>query len=413
MGVFARFTHVGYDDSTMTSPVLSAAGRSRGMRDLLPDEMRAFRRVEDAFRSAATRWGYDEIRTPTIETYNLFTRAGTLTPQMLSHVYTFLDWDGWSGERVVLRPDSTIPVARAAAQAGLPQPSRLFYVQNVFRFHENEDDREEWQCGIEYLGAPAVLGELEVASIACETLLACGFEPGVRLSHVGVMQAVLEAANGAVPPGAFEHIAAEGPGAMRQYLIDAPAAAAFVEVALHPAGGVALLDNLSALATTAAPAAIPALAELRGIAAALTDSGRSVTVDLSFTRGFEYYTGVVFDFVARGESWGGGGRYKAAGVDSACGLGIEAERLAKALAPASRRNQVVAVVPESDDDLGRALQVTRALHRSGIAASLSSMTEAAITVVVAGDSLRAQTPAGTTGMMTRLDDLVELLVQAK
>ena len=101
----------------MTSPVLSAATRSRGMRDLLPDEMRAFRRVEDAFRAAATRWGYDEIRTPTIETYNLFTRAGTLTPAMLSHVYTFLDWDGWSGERVVLRPDSTIPVVRAAANA--------------------------------------------------------------------------------------------------------------------------------------------------------------------------------------------------------------------------------------------------------------------------------------------------------
>jgi hypothetical protein len=31
---------------------------------------------------------------------------------MLSHVYSFLDWDGWSGGRVVLRPDGTIPAAR-------------------------------------------------------------------------------------------------------------------------------------------------------------------------------------------------------------------------------------------------------------------------------------------------------------
>jgi Na+/phosphate symporter len=41
--------------------------------------MRAFRRIEDAFRASAHRWAYDEIRTPTIETYSLFTAAGTIT----------------------------------------------------------------------------------------------------------------------------------------------------------------------------------------------------------------------------------------------------------------------------------------------------------------------------------------------
>ena len=46
------------------------------MRDLLPTDMRAFRRVEDAFRAATSRWGYEEVRTPTIETYSLFTVAG-------------------------------------------------------------------------------------------------------------------------------------------------------------------------------------------------------------------------------------------------------------------------------------------------------------------------------------------------
>ena len=87
------------------------------MRDLLPDQMRAFRRVEDAFREVAGRWGYEEIRTPTVESYSLFTAAGALSPEMLAGAYTFLDWDGWSGERVMLRYDSTIPVARAAADA--------------------------------------------------------------------------------------------------------------------------------------------------------------------------------------------------------------------------------------------------------------------------------------------------------
>jgi len=78
---------------------------ARGMSDMLPRDMRAFRRVEDAFRTAASRWGYGEVRTPTLESYSLFTEAGALTTDMLSRIYTFLDWDGWSGERVVLRPD--------------------------------------------------------------------------------------------------------------------------------------------------------------------------------------------------------------------------------------------------------------------------------------------------------------------
>ena len=98
-----RLTGAAYHGSRiMTNLASSTSTRSRGMRDLLPADMRAFRRVEDAFRAAASRWGYEEIRTPTIETYSLFTAAGALTAQMLSRVYSFLDWDGWSGERVVL-----------------------------------------------------------------------------------------------------------------------------------------------------------------------------------------------------------------------------------------------------------------------------------------------------------------------
>ena len=120
------------------------------MRDLLPEQMRAFRHVEDAFRQVARQWGYEEIRTPTVESYSLFTSAGALSPEMLAGAYTFLDWDGWSGERVMLRYDSTIPVVRAAVDAGVELPARLLYVQSVFRGAEGED----WQCGLEYLGAP-------------------------------------------------------------------------------------------------------------------------------------------------------------------------------------------------------------------------------------------------------------------
>ncbi len=111
--------------------------RPPGMRDILPDDMERFRRIESAFRTACLGWGYREVRTPTIERLHLFTAAGTLSPQMLDRVYSFLDWDGWSGERVVLRPDSTIPVARLYVEKlNDTEIAKLFYVQNVLRFSE-------------------------------------------------------------------------------------------------------------------------------------------------------------------------------------------------------------------------------------------------------------------------------------
>ena len=56
--------------------------RCAGMRDILPDEMRRFRRVEEAFRAACLGWGYDEVRTPALEHLHLFPTAGALPPPL-------------------------------------------------------------------------------------------------------------------------------------------------------------------------------------------------------------------------------------------------------------------------------------------------------------------------------------------
>lgn len=166
--------------------------RCRGMRDMMPDEMRRFRRVEEAFRAACLGWGYEEIRTPVLEYLHLFTTAGTLSPQMLGRVYSFLDWDGWSGERVVLRPDSTIPSARLYADSlDGGDVAKLFYVQNVFRFAEGDESREDWQCGVELIGDSQPRGDIELVLLGREVLAHLGLQVVVRLSHPGLVRAVL------------------------------------------------------------------------------------------------------------------------------------------------------------------------------------------------------------------------------
>src|SRR5262245_51071247 len=170
--------------------------RSRGMRDLLPADMARFRRIELTFRDVALGWGYEEVRTPTIEHLHLFTAAGTLSPKMLDSVYSFLDWDGWSGERVVLRPDSTIPAARLYAETVRDgATARLFYCQSIYRFATDASSREEWQCGVELIGDSGLTGDVELVLLALETLSTLPLPPPtVRISHAGLVRAVLAAA---------------------------------------------------------------------------------------------------------------------------------------------------------------------------------------------------------------------------
>ena len=99
-------------DPNVPSSLPDQGLRSSGMRDLGPQEMQRFRRVERAFLDVCARHEYREIRTPALEPLHLYTATGALSPQLLDGVYSFLDWDGWSGERVVLRPDSTVPAAQ-------------------------------------------------------------------------------------------------------------------------------------------------------------------------------------------------------------------------------------------------------------------------------------------------------------
>lgn len=394
-----------------THPTLQ---RSRGMRDLLPADMRAFRRVEDAFRAAASRWGYEEVRTPTIETYSLFTATGALTPKMLARVYSFLDWDGWSGERVVLRPDSTIPVSRAALEAGMTSPARLFYVQNVFRFAA-EGDREDWQCGLEFLGAPPALGDLEVAAVACETLDALGITPVVRIGHAGIGRAIAQSMGG----DALSRLEDAGGIALSRAentLGAAPQIRALVELIADREGDLGFLSTIAAVMQSAAPEAMPAVREIESLARALTESGRRVIIDLDQALDFAYYTGAVFELSSDGTVWGRGGRYTPGGegtAETACGLALEIGPLAASVAPATRKRLTVDVVPAGPDDLSRAMSVARALQRSGIAASLSEQRDATpLTVRVSGGQLVARTPDGEHTLQA-LDEVVGLLVQYK
>lgn len=289
--------------------------RCKGMWDMLPDDMARFRRIEEVFRGCSLKWGYEEVRTPTLEYLHLFTATGTLTPSMLSRVYSFLDWDGWSGERVVLRPEGTIPAARLYLEnfeGG--QITRLFYVQNTFTFEETgRERRERWQCGAELIGSSQPPADVELVLLALEVLDKLGIGPvEVKISHAGLIKALLAELGLGVAEQTeiFDQILEGNLKALAEAKTEDIDLKRALALLLDVTGSSpSFLENIRAVMGKARPGIEPSLDNLVGITQLLTAMGCRYQIDIASGRGFEYYTGAMFQFYVSAERVGGGGRY--------------------------------------------------------------------------------------------------------
>ena len=86
----------------------------RGTKDILPDSVGNWLRVEEKIREICGRYGYREIRTPVFEHTELFQRGiGEGTDVVDKEMYTFQDKGGRS---ITLRPENTASAVRAYLQ---------------------------------------------------------------------------------------------------------------------------------------------------------------------------------------------------------------------------------------------------------------------------------------------------------
>lgn len=143
--------------------------KPKGTFDILPEEMPAWRYVENAARKTAAKYGFEEIRTPVFEATELFQRGvGDTTDVVQKEMYTFTDRDNRS---MTLRPEGTAGLARAVIENGKcsdAMPLKLFYIINCFRYEKPQAgrSREFWQFGTELYGAPTPEADAEVISLA-------------------------------------------------------------------------------------------------------------------------------------------------------------------------------------------------------------------------------------------------------
>jgi len=273
-----------------------------------------------------------------VEPLHLFTGAGTLTPHLLDRVYSFLDWDGWSGERVVLRPDSTVPAARLyEEQQDGDGPARLCYVQPVYRFAP-EGDRELWQCGVELFGLGAPHADAELLVLASEFLTELGMTPRFELAHAGLVRVVLAAAGleRAEQVTVYDRLLQGDVDVVGELVQRSPDGASAIKLMFDvDEGGAAYVANLRGALLPFAPDAAQPLDEIDAAVRALDDAGCTSVVRTASSGNFEYYSGLTFTVSSGGESLINGGRYDGL-VNSlggreagACGFAADLLRLAE------------------------------------------------------------------------------------
>lgn len=153
--------------------------KPKGTFDIMPEQTPVWQYIENIAKATARSFGYGEIRTPTFEATELFTRGvGESSDVVTKEMYTFTDRENRS---FTLRPEGTASVARALIENGRCSdalPLKLYYLINCFRYEKPQAgrSREFYQYGVEMYGAADAAADAEVISLAHTILSNIGVE---------------------------------------------------------------------------------------------------------------------------------------------------------------------------------------------------------------------------------------------
>jgi histidyl-tRNA synthetase len=155
----------------------------RGMRDILPDQSRRWRLVENTLAQVLGSFAYEEIRLPLLEFTELFARGvGEATDIVEKEMYTLADRDG---DSLALRPEGTASSVRMLQEHGLlfNQTQRVFYAGPMFRYEKPQKGRyrQFYQVGAEAYGLAGPDIDAELIALAWSCWQALGITSMVEL----------------------------------------------------------------------------------------------------------------------------------------------------------------------------------------------------------------------------------------
>lgn len=307
----------------------------KGTRDFFPEEMRQRKRIFAQLERVAELFGYEPYDGPMLEPFSLYA-AKTGEEIVNEQLYSFEDR---GGRHLAIRPEMTPTLARMVAQKSreLAKPIRWYSLPNLWRYENPQKGRlrEHWQLNVDLFGINEVSAEIEILILAIELLQSFGADSSMfRLyyNHRAMMDQFLARELGLGREAATQVAKAIDKKAKVstqefQRLLEQSSLGEEQHYKLHQLFDVSFAQI---------PELFPSIREqwqwLETIKERLFSLGYGDYIVFSpeVVRGFDYYTGVVFEIYDQNpdnrRSLFGGGRYDNLvglfGGDSLSGVGF-------------------------------------------------------------------------------------------
>ncbi len=163
--------------------------RPKGTQDWYGVDMQQRTLIEEKARRLCKAYNIKEIITPVLEHTVLFSRGvGETTDVVQKEMYSFVDKGGRS---VTLKPEGTAGAIRAYLENGMhsqPQPVKLFYFTQAFRYEKPESGRlrQHHQFGVEFVGSPDPLAEVELITLLTSFIRELGLKDAkLHINSIG------------------------------------------------------------------------------------------------------------------------------------------------------------------------------------------------------------------------------------
>ncbi len=278
----------------------------KGVRDFYPEDMAIQRYIFDVWSHTAESFGYERYDASVLEPSELYKSKGAENEEMVNEqTYTFID----RGDReVTLRPEMTPTVARMVAgrRRELSFPIRWYSIPNLFRYERPQRGRlrEHWQLNCDMFGADDYTADVEVIALASQIIRNFGADDSlfeIRINDRAEMRTKYRAC------GITDEVTQDSITRLndRFHKISAQEyKTALATIVADPTIVDAVYTLVSGGDTTDSNQVVEGLRSL---------DITNVKIDRSIARGFNYYTGTIFEiFDVSGEnnrSMLGGGRY--------------------------------------------------------------------------------------------------------
>lgn len=346
----------------------------KGVRDFYPQDQFLQRYLFEHMERVCELFGYEEYAASILEPSELYL-SKTNEEIIKNQTYTFTD----RGDReVTLRPELTPTLARmiAAKSREIPFPARWYSIANCFRYEAKQKGRlrEFWQLNADIIGSDSVEADAEIIAVAHGVLRSMGADERdfeIRVSDRRLLDGIFDKFN--VETEARANVTR---------LLDRRSKIDTFDTDLAEIVGsdtaAQLKQEIDVTTSTAYLEDLRTRLEQMGV--------HNLVVDTSIARGFDYYTGMIFEIFDTNpenrRALAGGGRYDNLltlfGMDPVPAVGfamgdvtakdfLESHNLMPNYAPATEL--MICVVEE--DAMTHAIQLAQTLRQTDITVAVN------------------------------------------